>query len=479
MKTANGKRGKFSHAGILKVPIGDICPSPENDTLYHPIDPQAADFRALVESIKNEGVREPLVITLDNFILSGHRRHCAASWAGLTEVPCRFEEFKRGDDQDRFLKLLREYNRQRVKSFNEVVREEVLSANPEESYESLINHRKKKSKIEVDALEIVGEKRRAQITVAKKPFLDAIKKIVEEQREFWPLSDRRIHYALLNDPPLKHASKPDSTYRNDKHSYNSLVELLTRARLAVGPFGERIIPFEAIADETRPVITWRVWQSVGDFVRDSLADLLNGYWRDLMRSQPNHVEIVGEKSTLAGTLKPVAMEYTIPLTLGRGYCSLPPRREMYKRYARSGKEWLVILLISDHDPDGEEISHSFARSMRDDFNVEKITPIKVALNGEHVGRFNLIPVMEAKETSVHHDKFVERHGKNVWEVEALEPAKLQGLLRDTIDAVIDRKAFNLELDQEKKDAARLDTIRKQVLAVIGDAAGELTKGNGD
>ena len=57
-----------------------------------------------------------------------------------------------------------------------------------------------------------------------------------------------------------------------------------------------------------------------------------------MASQPLHIELIGEKNTLSGTILPVAMEYCIPLTLGRGYCSLPPRHGLTQRFRKSGKE---------------------------------------------------------------------------------------------------------------------------------------------
>src|SRR5204863_7147 len=82
-------------------------------------------------------------------------------------------------------------------------------------------------------------KTRKKISAAKIPFLNAIKKVMDALRDFWPLDDRTIHYELLGDPPLKHASKPDSVYVNHKNSYNSLTELLTRARL------EGIIPMDS------------------------------------------------------------------------------------------------------------------------------------------------------------------------------------------------------------------------------------------
>src|SRR5262249_18570975 len=156
-------------------------------------------------------------------------------------------------------------------------------------------------------------------------------------------------------------------------SYKSADELIVRARF------EGLIPFEAIDDKTRSVVTLSVHQQPATFIRQELDGFLKGYYRDLMQSQPSHVEIVGEKNTVEGVIGPAAMDYCIPYTLGRGYSSVPPRRKMYERFRRSGKDNLVILFLTDHDPEGEDIGPSFARSMRDDFGLTKVTPVKVAL----------------------------------------------------------------------------------------------------
>lgn len=449
-------RNSPEHRLIGECPIDELKPSPENDRLYRPVDVDDPEIIALAESIAEHGVREPLVATLDGWILSGHRRHAAARLAGLKTVPCRIEPIRRSDDIDQFVKLLREYNRQRDKTADEKLREELVSANPDEAYEALLAHRRQQAQVAAPSLAIVGYKKRCEITGAKKPMLDAILHVLEQRREFWPLSDRQIHYALLNDPPLRHARKPDSTYVNDKRSYQSLTELLTRARLS------GFVPMEAIADETRPVVTWDVHRDSRGFIRRELDGFLKGYFRNLMQSQPNHIEILGEKNTLLSILRPVAMRYCIPLTVGRGYSSLPPRHALAERYRRSGCEKLVLLIVSDFDPDGEEIAHSFARSMRDDFFVENIHAIKVALTAEQVERYRLPPNMTAKEQSSNYKKFVARHGRQVFEVEALQPAQLQDELRRAIDAVIDVPAFNAELDREKQDAAYLSGVRTTV-----------------
>ena len=460
MPSTNGRQTapEFHHGGISgdleMVRLCDITPSLENDELYRPVDPNDPDIKALAASIRKLGVVEPLVITLDDVILSGHRRHAAAAIAKLKRVPCRREPILSTDP--RFMLLLREFNRQRVKSIDEVLREEILTANPDHAYDSLLQYRREAATVKIKAGIIVGEKHRAAITKAKKPFLDAIKTIIERLRDFWPLSDRLIHYQLLNAPPLIHANKPGSTYSNDPKSYDALTELLTRARIA------GVVPFEAIHDPTRPVTTWHVFRSPGPFIRQELNEFLKGYWRDLQAPQPCHVEILGEKNTVASIIRPVAEEYTIPFTLGRGYSSLPPRYEMAQRFKRSGKAQLVLLVLSDFDPEGEDVGHSFARSMRDDFRIRSIEFIKVALTKGQANELQLPLGLKAKAGSSRRAKFVRAHGEYVFELEAVEPEQLQRMLRETIESVLDMDLFRAEQEAERQDAARLAGVRKTV-----------------
>jgi hypothetical protein len=459
-----GDNGELEHGAFLSLSWWDIEPSPENDELYGPIDPDDPEIVELARSIAKFGLKEPIVITADNFILSGHRRHAACEQAELWQVPCRIVPSIRRSDcsKDEYLAHLREFNRQRVKSRDVVARESVIDADPEETYRSIQKHRRQRSRVKTEAIQIDGFKRRATITPAKKPFLDAIQFVLEDRKEFWPLTDRMIHYALLNDPPLIHASKPNSRYNNTKQSYKALCELVARARF------EREIPFEAIHDPTRPVTIWQVHESTASFLRNELGGLLKGYYRNLQQSQPNHIEIVGEKNTIESIIEPVAMQYCIPLTIGRGYASLSPRHGMADRFKRSGKDKLVIIFVTDFDPEGEDIAHSFARSMRDDFDIENVVPIKAALTAEQVDLFNLPPQMKAKAGSSRRDKFVEQHGDDVFELEALPPEDLQAILRETIDSVLDLPTFNAEIDEEKKDVAHLDKMRRRVHHNIGD-----------
>jgi hypothetical protein len=195
-----------------------------------------------------------------------------------------------------------------------------------------------------------------------------------------------------------------------------------------------------------------------------------------LQSQPNHIEIVGEKNTVESSIKTVAMEYCVPYTLGRGYCSLDPREKMYRRYKASGKDRLIILVLSDFDPEGEDIAHSFAQSMRDDFGVVEVLARKVCLTYEQVLARDLHQTFDIKKTSSRYRKFAAKYGDRAHELEALEPAERARLSREAINSVLDVDAFNREVEAERADAERIEALRRKAAKAL---AGSLSPDKAD
>ncbi|MCX6995900.1 MAG: hypothetical protein NTV49_02160 [Kiritimatiellaeota bacterium] len=227
-----------------------------------------------------------------------------------------------------------------------------------------------------------------------------------------------------------------------------------------------LIPMEAICDETRPVTTWAVYQRPEDFVAKQQEKFLKNYWRDLMRGQPHHIEIFVEKETQRAAVEATASLFTIPVTTGRGFCSLPPRYAMAQRYKASGKDKLILLLLSDHDPDGVQLARSFARSMRDDFDITKVHPIRVALTQEQIEDNDLPSSIEANDSSMNYTRFVAEHGTRAVELDAMPRKLLQAELRKAIEAAIDVSAFKYEQAQERQDAAHIAALRRASLAAM-------------
>jgi DNA modification methylase len=100
---------------ILKNP-NELKPHKTNVDIYG-TEPVDAD---LVESIKNKGILEPLVIVDGNIILSGHRRWLAAKELKLKKIPCRSMSFS--DELDEKEALI-EFNRQRKKTYSQLMNE--------------------------------------------------------------------------------------------------------------------------------------------------------------------------------------------------------------------------------------------------------------------------------------------------------------------------------------------------------------------
>jgi protein gp37/ParB-like chromosome segregation protein Spo0J len=93
----------------------ELAPHPENVKIYGDL----ADSE-LVESVKQKGILNPLLVTYDNRIISGHRRWDAAKVAGLDFVPVVV--FGSNDELD-ILEALIESNRQRTKTPEQIGRE--------------------------------------------------------------------------------------------------------------------------------------------------------------------------------------------------------------------------------------------------------------------------------------------------------------------------------------------------------------------
>ena len=457
----DGSTTEGTKQDISYFPPDALTPALENNLLYDGFNPWADDDDyALYASLKAEGIREPLHVTLDRVILSGHRRHAAAKLLKLPQVPVIVTDHNYGSlSSDGRLSLLTDYNRQRDKSYAERLREAIQSIDADQAYERLLADRQQRRMVVENNVALGAARKRAKITTTA--FLQAAQEVIESERDYWPLTVRRVHYLLLNNPPMTHDRKPNSFYRNDLSSYKKLANLLIRARLSSA------IPMEAIEDETRPVTTVTTWTDPASFVKVEVGMFLKGYRRDILRGQQNHIEILVEKNAIRRHVESVAEEYGIPCSTGRGYSSLTPRWELLKRFARSDKKRLVLLILSDFDPDGEEIAASFPRSLRDDFGVSNITVHKVALTRDDVREHGLPCNMDAKPSSPNYKKFVRRHGVHVAELDAAPVTVLQDKLRDAIEACLDLEIFRAELAQERKDAIEVTATKNIVLKTLG------------
>jgi ParB-like chromosome segregation protein Spo0J len=454
---------------VAEVALGDIRPAAVNDQIYKPVRTDDPAIEELAASIRERGVTDPIQITRDGVIVSGHRRYAAARLAGLTTVPViRRDDLHSTDDE--FVREVVEANRSREKTAAEQIREQIAATDPAQALESLRRRRDKDREAGAGHAEAAGlvavhagaAARRDGISDAKRPMLDAAKKIIEDNRVFWPLTVRQVHYRMLNVGVLRHTGRKGSTYVNDLACYKDLSNLMTRARLT----GE--VSWLAITDPTRPARPPAVHRSPAAFIRQELDWFLNGYYRDLLQSQDFYLEVVAEKLTVETPVKRAAKEFTATYSIGRGYGSIDFKHEVAKRFRQSGKPFMKLLMLGDFDPEGEDIVRNMASSLRDEFDVD-VDGYKVALTPDQVRAFGLPPNLLAKKTSSRAKGFTARHGKHAYELEALEPAALQTLVRDAITAAIDMDRFRADEETEAGDAATIAAFRATAQKLLAGA----------
>jgi len=464
---------------LVRKRVSSLIPSPENTLIYRPTydDP---DITKLARDIKKNGC-DPLRVTLDGFILSGHRRHKALKINKTQFVRCLVWPIRRDEmPQDQYILLLRELNEQRHKTVAEQVREAMIDVSAEDAHKRLRQQRNKLISSAddngVQPLNIGGRKPRPKIGDDKADHVKYILEVVEQRRQFWPLSVRAVHYPLLNFNfvrgyywPRRHEAgygkRRVLRYLNDDGSYDATSELITRLRL------DGTIPWKAFHDPTRPLTKFEAFKDVREYMRQAMSDFGAGYWRDLLQSQPNHVEVVVEKNTVYHMAQSVTEKYQIPTSSGRGFGSIDMWHELNERYRKSRKDCLVVIVLSDFDPEGEWIPLVGGQTLRDDFGVEagKLRIIKAGVTKEQILKYNLPSMNFAKESSSNHQWFVDRNGgdDSVYELEALNPADMLRDLDNVIRSVIDVELYNREVEIEKSESPYLETFGKRVKEVVG------------
>lgn len=127
--------------------ITDIVVKDDNSLMYGGFGIGNADDLELTKSINEKGVLEPLVISVDRVLLSGHRRLAAAMYLDLDKVPVRivetvYEDLKSADR----LKLLQSFNKQRDKTVGERIKEKLLTIDPAKAHQELEAHKEKISR---------------------------------------------------------------------------------------------------------------------------------------------------------------------------------------------------------------------------------------------------------------------------------------------------------------------------------------------
>lgn len=272
-------------------------------------------------------------------------------------------------------------------------------------------------------------------------LLAAAQSVLDEYREHWPLTVRQIFYRLIgaHDFPKTEAF------------YGTLCHHLANARRA------RVIPFDAIRDDG--VTTVRMEHFDGeDHFRRHVRHLSENYRRNLMATQPLHLEVWCEAAGMIHQLAAVAHRYSIRVYSSSGFDSLTAKKAIADRICEVGKP-AVILHLGDFDPSGESIFDSVAEDVEAFVEADKqaggvfVNFERVALTVAQVRQFNL-PTAPAKVT----DSRSKSWSGETCQLEALTPRQIAEILDAAIDHWVAPAQMILDRHQEAAERGRLTRL---------------------
>ena len=271
--------------------------------------------------------------------------------------------------------------------------------------------------------------------------------IAEYQAQGFDLTLRQLYYQFVSRDIIPNTQK----------SYKNLGSVVNDARLA------GLIDWDTIVDRTRELRTLSHWANPGDIV-EACANQFNV---DKWAGQKFRPEVWIEKDALVGVFERVCRELDVPLFSCRGYTS---QSEMWSaaqrmlRYRRNkigplgDRQKVVIFHFGDHDPSGKDMSRDIV-SRLELFTGSNLKFERLALNMDQVEEYGP-PPNPAKITDSRAHGYIAEFGNKSWELDALEPTVLAGLVRDAIAGVVDRNAMDAAEQQQAQ--------HRETLALIAD-----------
>jgi hypothetical protein len=151
----------------------------------------------------------------------------------------------------------------------------------------------------------------------------------------------------------------------------------------------------------------------------------------------------------------MAARYHVTLMVNKGYSSLSAMYESAKRIVKDGAgKYATVFYLGDHDPSGEDMVRDIQDRLDTFSRGAGITVKKIALTMDQIEEYDP-PPNPTKLTDSRAKKYIQEHGRESWEVDALDPATLQELIANAIEGVLDSDMMEAIKKREVRDRARL------------------------
>jgi len=275
--------------------------------------------------------------------------------------------------------------------------------------------------------------------------LDEVNQIIKSyQEQGYILTLRQLYYQLVSRDIIP----------NNVKEYGKLSTLLKEGRMA------GIVDWDAIEDRLRRPDKPAAWNNPEEIIDACIKQ----YRCDRMNGQENYIEVWVEKDALSGVLKRVTEKYGIPIVVNRGYSSATAMHDAHLRFREAGvgsDQDCIVIYVGDFDPSGQDMIRDITERIAEFNGAYNFDIHPIALTWNQIKQYNP-PPNPAKITDPRAKEYIAKHGPTSWEVDALPPEVLNGILTTTIDSLISKETYHAVLRLEKDHIAKLTELKEQL-----------------
>ena len=267
----------------------------------------------------------------------------------------------------------------------------------------------------------------------RKPTLDQIataNAIIDEYAaQGFDLTLRQLYYQMVARGYIE----------NSERSYKNFGNVIDDGRLA------GLIDWDRIVDRTRNLRGNNHFADPAGIMTAAAASFRIDKWG----RQSYRVEVWVEKDALIGVVEVACRRLDVPFFACRGYTS---QSEMWgaaqrlKNWRRQGQT-PVILYLGDHDPSGIDMTRDVADRMTLFAGGLKVD--RLALNWNQVEQYNP-PPNPAKLTDSRAEGYIAKFGLSSWELDALDPTTLAGLIETAVETFRDEDLWSEAVEEEEE-----------------------------
>lgn len=290
-------------------------------------------------------------------------------------------------------------------------------------------------------------------------LIETVNKIIDEySAQGYRLSLRQLYYQLVARDYIP----------NSVNSYKRIGGIVSDARDA------GLIDWDSIEDRGRVPHLPAAWESPAEIVKAAAQQFRVDRWK----GQENYIEVMVEKDALSGILLPVCQRLHVRFTANKGYSSSTAMFDAGQRIREvlvnrdSCVQKVHIFYFGDHDPSGLDMTRDIKERLiqysgidfeeqEDSFSIHRL-----ALNWNQVEEWKP-PPNPAKETDSRFAGYQVEFGDESWELDAVEPATLAGLVEENIQGLIDSDTWNAVAKREEKMKKELLKFAKEYEAKHG------------